>query len=438
VFPQLSDSGSQSSGSHADDLPPETVMVGRLLYGIVGQLEGARDVVEWANPLESAAFLSAVAVSWLLGLSFECVCLAALWALVGVVMGALNCPTTMAADALEEVGGSLQRHISGLHAIGRGGLFVRLLIGPTLVYGASWWLYPPVARLALMLLPFVFGGLKAMASRISLRTFLLLPACPKAVDNSSFPREPSTTPRAFRLRTPEVHPVTPRPCGAPLNLSLTAAAPIPNGGHSGPPCDALRRMVDLHLTDGWVPSIDGAVKLELKAVPWSSTKALRVTAVFECSLEAFADFFAKPENTFTIDPLLEKKEEIAHLDAQTTVVYCAYKSPVFGVTRRDAVLQYSKMFLTPDEASSLGLPARRTFVEACTSCEHPARPPFPDYVRSKTFFSGYVAQEAGPRRLAVVNVASVSPEGWIPAKVVDVVAAKVVAKVEKLQRVLQE
>jgi hypothetical protein len=201
---------------------------------------------------------------------------------------------------------------------------------------------------------------------------------------------------------------------------------------------SVEQLLQLHLNDGWEPfRTEKDMVVESKAVHWSDTKAFRLTTVFDCSLEAFGTWLSTIDNIYKTDALIEKRVVVEQVNEHTMITYSTYRSPMIGVSKRDAVLEMARLYLSADEAARLGLPAKRTFIEASASAEHASCPPTSTYVRSKVYCAGYIAQEEGTRRISVVNLGSASPEGWVPSKVVDGVGTKLTGKIVKLRQLVE-
>jgi hypothetical protein len=224
--------------------------------------------------------------------------------------------------------------------------------------------------------------------------------------------------------------------GATFVVRPPSRVPIRRGAFAFP--EPIVRLVEVHLGDGWELVREGhGVVLESKAVPWSDTKAFRLTTAFACPLDSMGSWFLGRDNLYKTDPLIEKRMFVETLDPHHHVIHNRYKSPMFAVSRRDAVLQMCQIALGPDQAAALGLPARRTFIDASSSCEHPACPPDDGYIRSKVYCGGFICQEEGPGTTSIVNMGCASPEGWIPAKVVDAVTGKLTGKLDALRKCVE-
>eukprot|EP00667_Euglena_gracilis_P006071 EG_transcript_6117 len=435
-------------------------LAGRLLHGVLAQLRGVRDVLRWRSAPVTAGCLGVVFGSWAVGLLLELLAVAVVWGLSRVVDQLPHTTDAEGAWAFRLTVDWLNRQTACLeHPSSSLPLFGRLLLVPTLVFILFKWLYPPGFRLFLLLLPFVAGAVltyaPAFAPLVDPKAWLLIPhssALPPATLTPR-PAPTSAVPASTAPRPPGVPPLPLGPPALPNGLPAPparlaedpaasfvvcppSAALVPRGGCAFNA--TVVRLVDLHLAEGWAHfKTQKTMVVDSKVVPWTDAKAFRLTTVFDCALEAMGAWLSGPDNLFKTDQLIEKRDVVQTVDDHTIVVHNFYRSPIMGVSKRDVVLQMTRAYLTPTQAQDLGLPAKRTFVDVSSSCTHPACPETSAYVRSKVYCGGYICQEEGPRRTAVVNIGLASPEGWIPARVVDSVGFKLTGKIEKLRQCVE-
>eukprot|EP00667_Euglena_gracilis_P003637 EG_transcript_3646 len=468
--------------------------VDRLVYCVSKRMIQLNHIVCWTDPSISTLWLAAAALSWLTGLVVEFFVVALIWGLSGCAADFQSCTCADGDAVFDQLAGWIAEEFSGLPQSSRAALFAQMLFLPGLAFGVSCVIWPPAFQLLLVSCPFLYGLTELVAPQLApylrLKCFLLLPRgefppvkgipplrpvsrerrlysmpSPESSPWNTSPLHPPASLPAGHAASPEIRvspgrsarsgpahaapPVSPlrpppapeRPL-APTSLTMTAdnyfvgRVPVRRGGSLFH--EAVLRVVDLHHSDGWeMVKSQKDMTYESKVVPWASTKAVRFITAFDCPLETLGNFLMKPENSFKVDSLLEKKDEVEKVDDNTVIMHNLYKSPVVGVGKREFVIQMTRMYLTPQQVQDLGLPPKRTFIEAAASCDHPACPPTPAFIRSKSFCAGYVAQEDGPRRLHVINLGSGSPEGWIPSKVADAVSSTLLGKIQRLQRCVE-
>eukprot|EP00667_Euglena_gracilis_P006508 EG_transcript_6558 len=437
------------------------VLVGQFLRAMELQAAEITTLMDWSNSGVTIACIVVIVLSWFRGVAFELLGASALWWLAAVVDKARAVQEVDGDYALERALEWGDRQVACLLQPARIPLVWRLLTVPTVAFVLFQIFNPPGFRLFVLLLPFLASTTRAFCPMFLFlfhpKSWLWIPysdalppsAIPKAHEGrvSTGPRSPLRTPSSAPLpRTPH--------SDRDSSASSQASSGSDTERHHPPPAApaalvsvsvkipslprAVVKMMDLHLGEGWqLYRRDGDMVVDSKPVPWCETPAFRLTTVFNCSLEAFGQFMSLTENVFKTDQLIEKRVAIEDIDQHTTVYHSTYKSPMIGVSKRDALLEMTRMYFTAEEAQGLGLPAKRSFVEAAFSCDHPACPPAKAYIRTKVFCAGYLAQEEGPHRITLVNVGSASPEGWIPSKVVEAVGSKLTVKIEKLRHCIE-
>eukprot|EP00668_Euglena_longa_P017921 GGOE01022398.1.p1 GENE.GGOE01022398.1~~GGOE01022398.1.p1 ORF type:complete len:567 (-),score=87.71 GGOE01022398.1:752-2215(-) len=411
---------------------------------------------------------SAATLSWLMNLIGEFCLVLFIWCLSGFIA---DFQTSKYADGdvvFEKLSEWVSEEVVCLSHAERPVLFARMLLLPSLVFSLFYTVWPAGFHLLLVSSPFIYGLSRSMAPQLApflqLKLLLLLPhtappsgrpvtplrpvarerrLCsvppPESLPWNSSPLSPPlgpTIPSSPLIKVSPAKPFVPTSLNITADRFLVGRTPVKRGNSHFH--EAILRVADLHHSDGWekVKSQNGIV-FELKVVPWASTKAARFTCAFDCPLEAFGSFLLRPDSSFKVDSLLEKKEELERVDDNTVIFHNVYKSPMVGVGKREFVVQMTRMYLTPNQAQDLGLPPKRTFVEAAASCEHPGCPSTAEFIRSKSFCAGYLAQEEGANRTHVINLGSGSPEGWIPSKVADAVSSTLLGKIQRLQRCVE-
>jgi len=236
----------------------------------------------------------------------------------------------------------------------------------------------------------------------------------------------------------------------PDEQQLPGLTVLPSG-LLAPSCDlpeSARRVLSLAHSDGWqsVTSVDG-VLCESKTVPWTCNKAARFTTTIQCTLTAFYAFLTSSEQLVKLDPLLAKFERLSTIeDTPVSLVYNSYnlfRGPIFGVSKRDFVVEVSNIFMQVTPEGLVRASARETvdedpgsvLVQGSCSIGDDDRPPGRDAVRGVNFAFGYLARPS-PSGIHVVQVMSMDPKGWIPAAAVDAGNRAQVDKLRALRRLL--
>ena len=161
--------------------------------------------------------------------------------------------------------------------------------------------------------------------------------------------------------------------------------------------------------------------IETCNVNYTSFNAVRISTVFNCSLETLRDFLKEEENIRKYDATLDTFE-VLQKTADSAVLYCNYKRQSRLVSPRDFVIESTHQMLTSEEAYTLRLTKRPdnlgAFVQSSVSVRG-HKEPVKDWVRGTIHAFGYVAIAEGPNRLQVSNYACVDPSGSIPKWISD-------------------
>eukprot|EP01062_Namystynia_karyoxenos_P034896 TRINITY_DN25552_c0_g1_i1.p1 TRINITY_DN25552_c0_g1~~TRINITY_DN25552_c0_g1_i1.p1 ORF type:complete len:786 (+),score=281.25 TRINITY_DN25552_c0_g1_i1:106-2463(+) len=243
-------------------------------------------------------------------------------------------------------------------------------------------------------------------------------------------------------------------------LSPSPGAPAPDAAVSTAPLlEAAQRALDLHSSDGWRlerRERRGGVEVclfESKPVEWSPTKALRFRTECRCTLDIFIDRMVTqaPKGSKECDPLLDVYETLVKgTKAEGNVLYTNFYSPVpYVIGRRDFVTRAQSALLTKQEAAKYDLlppasvgylddigdrndydrPLRNiSYVVVNESTTHDSRPPNDTFTRGTVHSQSYAVVPLGNDRIRITEVASLNPNGSVPAWAVDKGAVKIMER----------
>jgi len=137
-------------------------------------------------------------------------------------------------------------------------------------------------------------------------------------------------------------------------------------------------------------------------------------------------FLQNPNTTTEIDPTLLERDEIAKISETSRVMKLRYKFPALLSNREFVVHAYDGVVSENP----------KTVVCASISIEHELCPEDPQYVRGVILTSAYICKEItqNPVRTHVSYVVQVDPKGWLPAVVVNLIAAEQARNVLRLKK----
>eukprot|EP01006_Ploeotia_vitrea_P012284 TRINITY_DN32640_c0_g1_i1.p1 TRINITY_DN32640_c0_g1~~TRINITY_DN32640_c0_g1_i1.p1 ORF type:complete len:744 (-),score=100.13 TRINITY_DN32640_c0_g1_i1:64-2295(-) len=165
-------------------------------------------------------------------------------------------------------------------------------------------------------------------------------------------------------------------------------------------------------TPGWkVSAKKNGVLFESLEVDWAPTKAVRFSATCTGSIQGFYEVINDKVKMEKVDDLMQGAEYFDVGDEHSELAYTYYKSPIFGVTKRDMCTIVTSLLL---ESSGIGLQGGESVVD-------PRVPEKKGYVRGhvhRYIWMGQVIPDQ-PGKLRICLFFCIDPKGWLPAKAVD-------------------
>jgi hypothetical protein len=183
----------------------------------------------------------------------------------------------------------------------------------------------------------------------------------------------------------------------------------------------LAKLLQLNNRNDWrMGKVVDRCVLEDCDVNFCDKKALRITTDVNCTLDRFEQFIADVDAVRKYDPTLDVFE-VVKKDADSMVVYSAYKRQSSFVAPRDFCSQVVRVRLPGDVAASEAgiVGCHEAIVQNAISV--PAKGIQAGFVRGFVHSFGFIATASSPgsTKITVTNIMSVDPCGSIPKWVMD-------------------
>jgi hypothetical protein len=228
------------------------------------------------------------------------------------------------------------------------------------------------------------------------------------------------------------------PCAAKDVTADGKPAPLrtPTEGADEQQKKVLKPFLDLMAAPGWsAPQLIQTCQYEDMAVPFCTTKAVRMTTTMSCSIQTFARVVVDAAMTRRYDPTLADMRVVEDKGTVATV-YTSYQQASRFITARDFAFDVTHARLTGKDVGG-DIPAdAEVFV---SSTVHNASVPAANgFVRGTLHVYGYIAVAESPNRIKVTCIAAVDPNGSIPKSLVDAAAGENCKKVAKIRELSEE